>query len=98
MPPHSTSIGLSIANPQNEVNNNGRQEGQGQNSRSKAVIDSALSTAADTLCAPVEGDECIDHGRHGDDGEEGGGDAANAITKVEQPDGEAAQDDGEVEP
>jgi hypothetical protein len=98
LPPHSKSIGLSITNPQNKVNNNGRQKSQGQNSRSKAVIDPALSTTPDTLSAPVEGDECIDHGRHGDDGEEGGGDTADAITEIEEPDGETAQDDGEVEP
>lgn len=46
----------------------------------------------------MEGDDGVDHGGHGDDGEEGGGDAADAVAEVEEADGEAAQDDGEVEP
>ena len=43
-------------------------------------------------------DQGVDHGCHGDDGEEAGGDAANAVTEVEETDGQTAQDDGEVEP
>ena len=33
-----------------------------------------------------------------DDGEESSGDPADAVTEVEQADGETAEDDGEVEP
>lgn len=47
---------------------------------------------------PVEGAEGVDHGRHGDDGEETGGDTADAVTEVQETDGQAAQDDREVEP
>lgn len=43
-------------------------------------------------------DQRIDHSSHGDEGEEGGRDPADTITKIEQADGEAAQDDGEVKP
>jgi hypothetical protein len=40
----------------------------------------------------------IDHGHHGNEGEESSGDFANAVTEVEKANGEAAEDDGEVEP
>lgn len=41
----------------------------------------------------------VDHAAHGDDGEEAGANAGSGIgAKVEQTDGEAAEDDGEVEP
>lgn len=40
----------------------------------------------------------IDHGRHGDEGEQAGGNAADLVAEVEQADGEPAEDDGEVEP
>lgn len=46
----------------------------------------------------MERDQRIYHGSHGDEREERGRDSADAITKVEQADGEPAQDDGEVEP
>lgn len=41
----------------------------------------------------------VDHATHGDDCEEPGADAGSGIgAKVEQTDGEATEDDGEVEP
>ncbi len=46
----------------------------------------------------MERHEGVDHGGHGDEGEETGGDAPNAITEVEEADGQAAEDDGEVQP
>lgn len=42
--------------------------------------------------------EGIHHGRHGHEGEQAGGNAADAVAEVEQADGQAAEDDGEVEP
>ena len=38
------------------------------------------------------------HGAHGHDREQGGGDASDGVAKVEEADGKAAEDDGEVEP
>jgi hypothetical protein len=46
----------------------------------------------------VERGERVHHGGHGDEREEAGADAADAVAEVEQADGEAAEDDGEVEP
>ena len=40
----------------------------------------------------------IDHRHHGHEGKQPGGDAAHAVAKVEQADGQPAEDDGEVEP
>lgn len=46
----------------------------------------------------MEGEEGIQHSHHGNKSEEAGRDLADAIAKVEQADGEAAEDDGEVKP
>lgn len=46
----------------------------------------------------MEGRQRIHHGRHGDEGEQAGGNAADAIAEVEQADGKPTQDDGEIEP
>lgn len=46
----------------------------------------------------MESDERVDHGGQSDEGEETGADLADAVTEVEKADGQAAQDDGEVEP
>jgi hypothetical protein len=46
----------------------------------------------------VERHEGVDHGRQRDEREEAGADLADAVAEVEQADGQAAEDDGEVEP
>jgi hypothetical protein len=46
----------------------------------------------------MERKQRVNHSHHGDDGEQAGADFPNLVAKVEQPDGEAAEDDGEVEP
>ncbi len=47
----------------------------------------------------MERHERIDHAAHGDNGEEPRADAGRGVVaKVEQADGQAAEDDGEVEP
>ena len=46
----------------------------------------------------MEGNEGVGHGGHGDEGEEPGGDLADLVAEVEEADGQAAEDDGEVEP
>jgi hypothetical protein len=40
----------------------------------------------------------VDHGAHGHQGKEAGGDATDGVAEVEEADGETAEDDGEVEP
>lgn len=46
----------------------------------------------------MERNQGIDHRRHGNEGEEGGRDATDVVTEVEQTNGQTAQNDGEVEP
>ena len=92
------SVHLGVLNAQDEVDHDSGQQGNGQNSRAEAVVEAALTTTPDTLGTPVECNDRINHGGHGDDGEQGGGDAANAVTEVQQTNGQAAQDDGEVQP
>lgn len=46
----------------------------------------------------MEGHEGVDHGAHGNQGEEASGDAADAVAEIEEADGQTAQDDGEIEP
>lgn len=40
----------------------------------------------------------VDHRSHGDDREQAGGDAPDAVSEIEQAHGQTAQDDGEVQP
>lgn len=46
----------------------------------------------------MEGNQGIDHGGHGNQGEETSRDLADLVTEVEETDGKTAQDDGEVQP
>lgn len=46
----------------------------------------------------MECDKRVDHGHQGDECEESSADLSDAVTEVEKTDGEAAEDDGEVEP
>jgi hypothetical protein len=84
--------------PEHKVDNNRREQRNGQNSRAKSVIKAALSPHPYAPRAPVEGKERVYHGHHGNEGKEAGGDFANFVAKVEQADCETAEDDGEVEP
>lgn len=88
----------SSSDPQNEVDNNRKQQSNGQNRRAEAVIESTLPSHTNALCAPVECDKRVDHGHDGDECEKSSADLSDAVTEVEKTDGEAAEDDGEVEP
>lgn len=46
----------------------------------------------------MEREQRVQHGRHSHQGEQRRRDAANSISEVQQSDGKAAEDDGEVEP
>ena len=87
-----------IGDSQDKVDNNGSQQRNSQDGGAKAIVEATLAPHADTLCAPVEGEEGVDHRGHCDEGEEAGRDLANLVAKVEQADGQTAEDDGEVQP
>lgn len=88
----------SSSDPQNKVDNDRKQQSNGQNGRTKAIVESTLPSHANALCAPVECDERVDHGHQGDECEESSADLSDAVTEVKKTNGEAAEDDGEVEP
>jgi hypothetical protein len=46
----------------------------------------------------VKGKQCVYHGSHGNDSEDASADLTDSIAKVEQTNGETAENDGEVEP
>lgn len=94
----SLLVTTSSSYPQHEVDYNRQQQRNGQHGRTETVVEAALPSHANALRAPVESDERVDHGGQGDEGEETGADLADAVTEVEKADGQAAQDDGEVEP
>ena len=98
MSPSSLLRTSSSSDPQDKVDDNRKQQSNGQNRRTKAIVESTLPSHTNALCAPVECDESVDHGHQGDECEESSADLSDAVTEVEQTDGEAAEDDGEVEP
>jgi hypothetical protein len=78
----------SPSKPQHKVDNNRQQQRNSQHRGSKAIIKATLPSHADALRAPVESDKRV----------EARADLADAVAEVEEADGQAAQDDGEVEP
>ena len=91
-------IAGSARQPQHEIDNDGRQQEEGQDGRAKAIIEALLAPHPDAASPPMELVERVEHGAHGDDGEDGGADLADLVAEVEKADGQAAEDDGEVEP
>jgi hypothetical protein len=92
----SLVVTTSSSNTEDKVDNNSGQQGNGQDSRTEAVVETALTSHTDALCSPVESNQGVDHGGHGDQGEKTSRDLTDLVTKVEETDGETAQDDGEV--
>lgn len=97
-PVHHIHIFDLCGNAQNEVDNDGSQEGNGQNGGTKAVVKTTLASHADALCSPVVGGEGVEHSSHGDKSEETSRDLTDPVAEVEETDGETAEDDGEVQP
>ena len=88
----------SHGHPQHEVDDDSRKEGNGQDGGAQPVVEAALAPHPYAPRAPMEGKQGVDHGHHGNEGEEAGGDLSNLVAKVKKTDGEAAEDNGEVEP
>lgn len=84
--------------PEHEVDNDSSKQGQGEDGRTEPVVEAALAPHPYALCAPVECEEGVDHGHHGNDGEQAGANLSHLVAEVEKTDSQAAQDDGEVEP
>lgn len=84
--------------PQHKVDNDGGKQGDSKDGGAQPVVEAALAPKPYAPRAPVEGKQSVDHGHHGNEGKEAGGDLSNLVAKVEQADCETAEDDGEVEP
>jgi len=65
----TNSVQLRVLNTQNKVHDDSGKKCNGENSRTKTVVETALSSSSNTLCSPVESDNCVDHGAHSDDSE-----------------------------
>lgn len=87
-----------LMNSKNKIDNHGSQQSNRQQRRTETVVKPALTAFAYTLRSPVEGEKRIDHGCHGNDSEQTGGDAADAITEIQKTDGKTAEDHREVQP
>lgn len=88
----------SSGDTEHKVDNDSGQQGNGQNSGTEAVIETALTSQTDALCSPVESDQGIDHSGHGNQSKEASRDLAHLVAEVEETDGETAENDGEVQP
>jgi hypothetical protein len=91
-------LASSSSYPQHKVDNNSKQQRNSQHRRAKTVVKSTLSSHANALCAPVECYESVDHRHQSNECEESSADLSDAVAEVEEADGKAAEDDGEVEP
>lgn len=89
---------MRVHDAKDKVDNDGQQQDNGQDRGAEAVVKAGLATHAYRLGAPVVGRERVNHGEHGDAGEEKGGDEGDTVAKVEHANGQGANDDGEVEP
>lgn len=94
----SSLVQLVVTHAEDKVDHDGSQQGNSENRRSEAVVETALPPPPNTLRAPVKRHHGVDHGCHGNDSEQGGRDATDTVTKVEETHGQTAEDDGEVEP
>lgn len=87
-----------VYHPQHKVDDDSAEERNSEDGGTEAIIEAALATLANRFGAPVEGDERIRHGGHGNEGEQAGADLTDPVAEVEKTDGETAQNHGEVEP
>ena len=91
-------LAISHGQPQYEVDNNSSKQSQCEDGRTEPIIEAALTPHPYALRAPVECEKSVDHSHHSNDGEETSADLANLIAEVKQTNGQATEDDGEVEP
>lgn len=83
---------------QHKVDHHCNQKEDTQHGRAKSVIIWARASQPDSLSSPVIGDQCVDHGQHGNECEQTSTDSSNQVTEVQQTHTQGAQNDGEVQP
>lgn len=87
-----------VGDSEDKVDNDGQEQDNGQNSRTETVVEAGLSPHSYRLSSPVVCHQGVQHGQHGDAGEEERRNEGDAVTEVEHTNGQGAKDDGEVEP
>ena len=87
-----------IYDPEDKVDNNCQQEHDGQDGRTKSIIEASLAPQPDGLGAPMVRYQRIEKGEDRYSSEEEGRDEGGAIAKVEHAQGQGPKHDGEVEP
>lgn len=94
----ATASAALVTHTQDEIDDDGHEQDDCEDSGTETIVKASLAAHANTLGAPVVGEEGIDHGQHGDDGEQQGGDLGRGVAKVEHANSQRAEDDGKVEP
>lgn len=87
-----------VRDPEDEVDDHGQEQDDGQEGRPEAVVEAGLAADAYRLRAPVVREQGVQHGGHGDDGEQEGRDEGRPVAEVQHAHGEGAEDYGEVQP
>jgi hypothetical protein len=94
----SPLFAIAHGQPQHKIDNDSREERDCQDGRTQPIVESTLSAHPNAPRAPMECEQGVDHRHHSDKSKESGADLSNLIAEVEKANGEAAEDDGEVEP
>ena len=92
------ALGTGVGDAEDEVDDDGEEEDDGEDGGAEAVVEAGLAPHAYGFRAPVVGEEGVDHGEHGDAGEEEGGDEGGPVAEVQHADGQRPQDHREVQP
>ena len=88
----------STRDPQYKVHNNSEEQCNSKDRRAQSIVKASLSALPYALRPPMKRKQRVDHRSHCDECEQASADLADLIAKVEEPDCEAAENDGEVEP
>ena len=89
---------LCLCNPQHEIYNYCSTQCYSKHSRPVSIIEPTLPSQPYALCSPVERCQCINHSTHRNQGEETSTYSPDIVTEIEKTNGEAAEDDGKIEP
>jgi pyruvate/2-oxoacid:ferredoxin oxidoreductase alpha subunit len=84
--------------PEHKIHYHRRKKANGQHRRSKPIIKPGLPALPNTARAPMEHIQAVHHSAHGNQREDAGGNLPDSVAEVKKADGEAAEDNREVEP
>ena len=76
-----------VGDAEDEVNHHRQEQDDSQEGRAEAVIKAGLATDTYRLGTPVIREQGVQHGGHGHDGEQEGGDEGWPVAEVQHADG-----------